>query len=132
MVIIYTTPSNRPSREAVQWFKRHNVPFTERRITQHDRLSVKTLKRLIAASEDGVDSILARRSTSLKSISGVDAMSLNDLLQMMSLDSHLIHFPLIFDDERNLLVTHGQEELGVFISHKERIAEMRALLASHG
>ncbi|MCF6161158.1 hypothetical protein LDK33_07930 [Furfurilactobacillus rossiae] len=95
-------------------------------------MSVKTLKRLIAASEDGIDSILARRSASLKSISGVDAMSLNDLLQMMSLDNYLIHFPLIFDDERNLLVTHGQEELGVFISHKERIAEMRALLASHG
>lgn len=133
MLEVYTISSNLPSRQAIRWLSDHDISFTEFRVhSDRSPITVAKLKQFLSASEAGVDDLFAFQSGAYRAFitdHDPDEMPLSDLLNLMTSDFRLIHYPLLFDDQRHLLQTgFSQDEIRVFLPRDIRIRELQQLL----
>ncbi|MGV0166993.1 ArsC/Spx/MgsR family protein [Furfurilactobacillus sp. WILCCON 0119] len=133
MISIYTLPSNYPSRRAVTWFEKHHIDFTEYRIHPNLPHLVKLpLKSFLAASENGLEGLLATRGKSIaqfKKSHDLNESSLSEILAFITEDPSMLRFPIIFDSTRSLLQCgFSEDEIRTFIPHEIRQVELSQLL----
>ncbi|GKT04680.1 ArsC/Spx/MgsR family protein [Furfurilactobacillus sp. WILCCON 0119] len=133
MISIYTLPSNYPSRRAVTWFKKHHIDFTEHRVHPSLPGLVKLpLKSFLAASENGLDDLLATRGKSIllfKKTHDLNEISLGEMLAFIDKDPTMLHFPIIFDSTHSFLQCgFSEDEIRTFIPHEIRQAELSQFL----
>lgn len=133
MIEVYTIPSNLPSRQSVSWLTENDVPFIEIKVRSNkNTLSVDQLKQFLAASENGLDDLIAFQSTAYRKFQAThdtDSMSLQQMLTAMANDPHLIHYPLLFDRDAKLLQSgFSQDEIRVFLPRAVRTQELQQLL----
>ncbi|GKT03233.1 ArsC/Spx/MgsR family protein [Furfurilactobacillus sp. WILCCON 0119] len=133
MISLYTIPSNFPSRRAVTWFKDHHITVKEYRVHPSAPTLVKLpLKSFLAASENGVDDLLALKSKAMvrfKQTHSIDDISLNDLLTTIAENPSMLHFPIIFDSDRSIVqFGFSEDDIRTFIPHAVRHDSLLQLL----
>ena len=98
MVTLYTSPSCTSCRKARAWLEEHDIPFTERNIFS-EPLSLNEIKQILRMTEDGTDEIISTRSKVFSKIDvSVDALSLQQLYDLIQEYPGLLRRPILIDE----------------------------------
>ncbi|MFK4897215.1 ArsC/Spx/MgsR family protein [Lactococcus petauri] len=118
---IYYRKNCSSSRQAVQWFREHNIHFELISINQ---LPQKELLRLLSLTDKGFATILKRAGKGGKSIekqiSKLMMMNFNDAVNYLSATPELIKTPLIVEEDK-FFSGYNREEIRQFIPREYRI-----------
>ncbi|MTT30570.1 transcriptional regulator Spx [Terrilactibacillus sp. BCM23-1] len=124
MVTLYTSPSCTSCRKAKAWLKEHNISFQERNIFS-EPLSIEEIKEILRMTEDGTDEIISTRSKAFQELNiQLDAMSIQDLYELISENPGLLRRPIILDDKR-LQVGYNDDEIRRFLPRKVRTFQLK-------
>ena len=132
MVTLYTSPSCTSCRKARAWLEEHDIPFTERNIFS-EPLSLNEIKQILRMTEDGTDEIISTRSKVFSKIDvSVDALSLQQLYDLIQEYPGLLRRPILIDEKR-LQVGYKEDDIRAFLPRAVRNVEnaqarMRAAL----
>ncbi|MFD2617101.1 transcriptional regulator SpxA [Terrilactibacillus laevilacticus] len=123
MVTLYTSPSCTSCRKAKAWLKEHNISFQERNIFS-EPLSIEEIKEILRMTEDGTDEIISTRSKAFQELNiQLDAMSIQDLYELISENPGLLRRPIMLDDKR-LQVGYNDDEIRRFLPRKVRTFQL--------
>ncbi|TCI23370.1 transcriptional regulator Spx [Exiguobacterium sp. SL-10] len=124
MVTLYTSPSCTSCRKARAWLEEHDIPFTERNIFS-EPLSLNEIKQILRMTEDGTDEIISTRSKVFSKIDvSVDALSLQQLYDLIQEYPGLLRRPILIDDKR-LQVGYNEDEIRRFLPRKVRTFQLQ-------
>ncbi|MDE0563866.1 transcriptional regulator SpxA [Exiguobacterium sp. B2(2022)] len=124
MVILYTSPSCTSCRKARAWLEEHDIPFTERNIFS-EPLSLNEIKQILRMTEDGTDEIISTRSKVFSKIDvSVDALSLQQLYDLIQEYPGLLRRPILIDEKR-LQVGYNEDEIRRFLPRKVRTFQLQ-------
>lgn len=119
MVTIYTTSSCSSCRKAVEWMKKHNIPFKEKNIFK-ERLTVKDIHNILKNTENGFDDIISTRSKIFtESNLDIEEMKTSELEQLIIDNPSILRRPIIIDDDK-IQVGYNDDEIRVFIPRELR------------
>ena len=124
MVTLYTSPSCTSYRKARAWLEEHDIPFTERNIFS-EPLSLNEIKQILRMTEDGTDEIISTRSKVFSKIDvSVDALSLQQLYDLIQEYPGLLRRPILIDEKR-LQVGYNEDEIRRFLPRKVRTFQLQ-------
>ncbi len=124
MVTLYTSPSCTSCRKARAWLEEHDIPFTERNIFS-EPLSLNEIKQILRMTEDGTDEIISTRSKVFSKIDvSVDALSLQQLYDLIQEYPGLLRRPILIDEKR-LQVGYNEDEIRRFLPRKVRTFQLQ-------
>ena len=84
MIKLYTSGSSKSSREARAWLEANGLPFQEISLSKQG-ISKPQILELLARSEDGIDSLVSRRSKAFQALDiDFDALSLKEAVALLS------------------------------------------------
>ncbi|WP_156290040.1 Spx/MgsR family RNA polymerase-binding regulatory protein [Oceanobacillus salinisoli] len=107
------------TRKARQWFKNQEIPFVERNILR-EPLNVNELQGILRMTVDGTDEIISTRSKIYKDLNlDMDALPLQELLELIHNHPRLLRSPIIIDDKR-LQVGYHEDDIRQFLPRKTR------------
>ncbi|MSC10850.1 Spx/MgsR family RNA polymerase-binding regulatory protein, partial [Lactobacillus rhamnosus] len=113
MIKLYTSGSSKSSREARAWLEANGLPFQEISLSKQG-ISKEQILELLARSEDGVDSLVSRRSKAFQALDiDFDALSLKQAVDLLAEKPAILRRPIIVD-ERRLLFGFNQDSVRVF------------------
>ena len=111
MIKLYTSGSSKSSREARAWLEANGLPFQEISLSKQG-ISKEQILELLARSEDGVDSLVSRRSKAFQALDiDFDALSLKQAVDLLA------EKPAIL---RRLLFGFNQDSVRVFLPREVR------------
>ena len=117
MVDLYVSPSCTSCRKARAWLEKHNIPFKERNIFS-EPLTKKELLRILRMTENGTEEIISTRSRAFQQLKiNLDALSIDQLLDLVEKNQSLLRRPLIMDDSR-IQVGYNEDEISRFLPRK--------------
>ncbi|MFY9945947.1 MAG: transcriptional regulator SpxA, partial [Exiguobacterium chiriqhucha] len=121
---LYTSPSCTSCRKARAWLEEHDIPFTERNIFS-EPLSLNEIKQILRMTEDGTDEIISTRSKVFSKIDvSVDALSLQQLYDLIQEYPGLLRRPILIDEKR-LQVGYNEDEIRRFLPRKVRTFQLQ-------
>lgn len=107
------------TRKARQWFTKQGIEFTERNILR-DPLTVDELRAILRMTVDGTDEIISTRSKIYKDLNlDMDALPLQELLELIHKHPRLLRSPIIVDEKR-LQVGYHEDDIRQFLPRKTR------------
>ena len=119
MVTLYTSPSCTSCRKAKSWLEEHEIPYKERNIYS-EPLSIDEIKEILRMTEDGTDEIISTRSKIYKDLNlDMDALPLQELLELIHQHPRLLRSPIIVDEKR-LQVGYHEDDIRQFLPRKTR------------
>lgn len=122
MVKIYTAPSCSSCRKAKDFFKKEDIPYTEKNIFVNDLNEVE-LKDILTKTENGTEDIIATKSKIIKeNKTDIDSMTISELIAFIRKNPSVLKRPIMVDDTK-VQVGYNSEEIRVFIPHEKRVAE---------
>ncbi|EKQ20329.1 glutaredoxin family arsenate reductase-related protein [Lacticaseibacillus paracasei] len=129
MIKLYTSGSSKSSREARAWLEANGLPFQEISLSKQG-ISKPQILELLARSEDGIDSLVSRRSKAFQALD-IDfyALSLKEAVALLSEHPAILRRPIIVDDRR-LLFGFNQDSVRVFLPREVRRQKLWAALLS--
>ncbi|WP_347550717.1 transcriptional regulator SpxA [Pseudalkalibacillus hwajinpoensis] len=124
MVTLYTSPSCTSCRKAKAWLQEHEIPYTERNIFS-EPLTIEEVKEILRMTEDGTDEIISTRSKTFQKLNlNLDAVSLQELFELISEHPGLLRRPIILDEKR-LQVGYNEDEIRRFLPRKVRTFQLQ-------
>ena len=115
-VKLYTLPSNRSCRKAVEFFIGKNVDFVEQKMTQ-EPLSRDQLFEMLMYTENGVEDILSTRSKDYERLSkeGIDFedLSLTEFHNLIVEYPRMLRSPIIVA-KNTTLIGYNEDEISIF------------------
>ena len=115
-VKLYTLPSNRSCRKAVEFFIEKNVDFVEQKMTQ-EPLSRDQLFEMLMYTENGVEDILSTRSKDYERLSkeGIDFedLSLTEFHNLIVEYPRMLRSPIIVA-KNTTLIGYNEDEISIF------------------
>lgn len=107
------------TRKARKWFKDQEIPFVERNILKKP-LTVEELQGILRMTVDGTDEIISTRSKIYKDLNlDMDALPLQELLELIHKHPRLLRSPIIMDEKR-LQVGYHEDDIRQFLPRKTR------------
>ncbi|KKE77649.1 Spx/MgsR family RNA polymerase-binding regulatory protein [Oceanobacillus caeni] len=107
------------TRKARQWFKDQDISFVERNILKNP-LTVNELQGILRMTVDGTDEIISTRSKIYKDLNlDMDAIPLQELLELIHQYPRLLRSPIIMDEKR-LQVGYHEDDIRQFLPRKTR------------
>lgn len=107
------------TRKARQWFKDQDISFVERNILKNP-LTVNELQWILRMTVDGTDEIISTRSKIYKDLNlDMDAIPLQELLELIHQYPRLLRSPIIMDEKR-LQVGYHEDDIRQFLPRKTR------------
>ncbi|WP_068674113.1 Spx/MgsR family RNA polymerase-binding regulatory protein [Oceanobacillus sp. Castelsardo] len=107
------------TRKARQWFKDQDISFVERNILKNP-LTVNELQGILRMTVDGTDEIISTRSKVYKDLNlDMDAIPLQELLELIHQYPRLLRSPIIMDEKR-LQVGYHEDDIRQFLPRKTR------------
>ena len=96
MIKLYTSGSSKSSREARAWLEANGLPFQEISLSKQG-ISKEQILELLARSEDGVDSLVSRRSKAFQALDiDFDALSLKQAVDLLAEKPAILRRPGLF------------------------------------
>lgn len=107
------------TRKARQWFKDQDISYVERNILKNP-LTVNELQGILRMTVDGTDEIISTRSKIYKDLNlDMDAIPLQELLELIHQYPRLLRSPIIMDEKR-LQVGYHEDDIRQFLPRKTR------------
>ncbi|RKQ33563.1 transcriptional regulator Spx [Oceanobacillus halophilus] len=107
------------TRKARQWFAKQEIDFVERNILK-EPLTVHELQAILRMTVDGTDEIISTRSKVYKDLNlDMDAIPLQELLELIHKHPRLLRSPIIVDEKR-LQVGYHEDDIRQFLPRKTR------------
>lgn len=107
------------TRKARKWFKDQDIHFVERNILKKP-LTVEELQGILRMTVDGTDEIISTRSKIYKDLNlDMDALPLQELLELIHEHPRLLRSPIIMDEKR-LQVGYHEDDIRQFLPRKTR------------
>lgn len=122
-VTIYTQTSCTSSKKALQWLKKNNISYKEKRITS-EALTLSEFKRILSMTEDGTDEIISKNSKDFKNLNcDIEQLSIQELYDIVKDHPKMLRSPILLDDKR-LQVGYNEMDIRRFIPRKVRAYEL--------
>lgn len=123
MIKLYVSPSCTSCRKAKSWLEEHNLEYEEKNI-YHEPLSKNEIKEILMLTDEGTEEIISYRSQAYQDLDvDIDALSMNELLDLFIEEPSLIRRPIIMD-ERRLQIGYNEEEIRMFLPREIRDIEL--------
>lgn len=120
-LLFYTYPSCTSCRKTKAWLKENGVDFEERHLFK-DTPSIEELKEIITLSTEGIEEILARRSSSFKGLDiEIEDLTLSEMLELMHNEPKLLRRPIVTNGKK-LIVGYNKSGLQNLKQRKKRLA----------
>lgn len=107
MITIYTVSHCSSCRLAKKWLNNQGVEYKEISLLK-EGIDLKSLIKVLSLTERGVEDIIS------KDCKGYEELSLNELLDIIIKNPHLLRRPIIFDEKR-LQVGYNADDIRQFI-----------------
>lgn len=123
MIKLYVSPSCTSCRKAKSWLEEQGLEYEEKNIF-HEPLTKDEIKEILMLTDEGTEEIISYRSQAYQDLDvDIDALSMNDLLNLFIEEPSLIRRPIIMDDRR-LQIGFNEEEIRMFLPRKVRQVEL--------
>jgi len=120
-VKVYGSPCS-STRKAKKWLTKHDIPFMERNINKYP-LTVPELREVLRLTVNGTDEIISTRSKVYKTLDfDIEALPLQELLELIYKHPGLLRSPIIIDEKR-IQVGYNEEDIRQFLPRKIRKLE---------
>ncbi|MGB8001224.1 MAG: Spx/MgsR family RNA polymerase-binding regulatory protein [Anaerobacillus sp.] len=120
-LLFYTYPSCTSCRKTKAWLKENDVEFEERHLFK-ETPSIEELKEIITLSTEGIEEILARRSSSFKKLNvDIEDLSLTEMLELMHNEPKLLRRPIMTNGKK-LIVGYNKSGLQNLKQRKKKLA----------
>lgn len=120
-LMFYTYPSCTSCRKTKAWLKENGVDFEERHLFK-DTPSIEELKEIITLSTEGIEEILARRSSSFKGLDiEIEDLTLSEMLELMHNEPKLLRRPIVTNGKK-LIVGYNKSGLQNLKQRQKRLA----------
>ena len=107
------------TRKAKQWFNKQSINYVERNILKNP-LTVSELQEILRMTVDGTDEIISTRSKVYKDLNlDIEALPLQELLELIHEHPRLLRSPIMVDDKR-LQVGYHEDDIRQFLPRKTR------------
>jgi regulatory protein spx len=107
------------TRKAKEWFKKFDIEFVERNILK-EPLTVNELQQILRRTVDGTEEIISTRSKAYKELNvDIDALPLQELLELIHKHPRLLRSPIMLDEKR-LQVGFHVDDIRQFLPRKTR------------
>ncbi|BAC15108.1 Spx/MgsR family RNA polymerase-binding regulatory protein [Oceanobacillus iheyensis] len=117
-VIIYGAACS-STRKAKQWFQKNGIDFEERNVIR-EPLTVNELQNILRMTVEGTDEIISTRSKIYKDLNlDIEALPLQELLEIIQDHPRLLRSPIMVDDKR-LQVGYHEEDIRQFLPRQTR------------
>ncbi|MCL9638322.1 transcriptional regulator SpxA [Bacillus zanthoxyli] len=124
MINLYTTTSCTSCRKAKAWLEENQIDYIERNIS-HDPLKEDEIKSILSMTEEGTDEIISTRSKIPQKLNiEIDALSLQDLYDLIKSHPFILKRPIIIQDRKIMQIGYKEEEIRAFIPRKLRTFTM--------
>lgn len=116
----FTYPSCTSCRKTKKFLKNNQITYDERHLFR-ETPSADELRKLLELTTEGLDEILATRSTTFKNLNcDIDDLPLSDVIQLLVDDPKLLRRPIVTDGIK-LIVGHNEESLKKLIPEKSEL-----------
>ncbi|WP_377888524.1 Spx/MgsR family RNA polymerase-binding regulatory protein [Alkalihalobacillus sp. R86527] len=120
-LLFYTYPSCTSCRKTKAWLKENHVDFEERHLFK-DTPSIEELKQIITMSTEGIEEILAKRSSSFKKLDmNIEDLTVTEMLELMHNEPKLLRRPIVTNGKK-LIVGYNKSELQNLNQRKKDLA----------
>ncbi|OES44375.1 Spx/MgsR family RNA polymerase-binding regulatory protein [Domibacillus iocasae] len=117
-VTFFTYPSCTSCRKTKKWLSSHSVDVQERHLFRETPTKQELLK-LLSMSSEGLDELLATRSSTFKSLNmDVDDMPLSAVIDLIIQEPKLLRRPILTDGE-TIVVGYNLEKLRSLTKKKQ-------------
>ncbi|WP_347549629.1 Spx/MgsR family RNA polymerase-binding regulatory protein [Pseudalkalibacillus hwajinpoensis] len=117
----YTYPSCTSCRKTKAWLKENGVDFEERHLFK-DTPSIDELKEVITLSTEGIEEILAKRSSSFKQLNiDIENLTMTEMLELMHNEPKLLRRPIVTNGKK-LIVGYNKSGLQNLKQRKKKLA----------
>lgn len=125
MIIVYTDSSSKSCRNALNWFKEHDIHIVERRINQGNELTRSEVFTLLELSQNGFEDLLSLRSNKVQDLlHELNRCTVNEAVDMIIKYPKLLKKPLITDGKK-IYAGFNAEHIRCFIPEKRRIENLK-------
>ncbi|CAH0324203.1 transcriptional regulator SpxA [Priestia megaterium] len=133
MINLYTTTSCVSCRKAKAWLEEHQIDYIERNLS-YEPITEDEIKNILSMTEKGTDEIISTRSKIPQKLNiEIDALSLQDLYDLIKSHPFILKRPIIIQDRKILQIGYKEEEIRAFIPRKLRTFTMteQAVVGDH-
>lgn len=117
-VTFFTYPSCTSCRKTKKWLAAHSVDVEERHLFR-DTPTKAELLSLLSMTTDGLDELLAMRSSTFKSLNvDIEEMPLSDVVELLIQNPRLLRRPILTDGQ-SLVVGYNPEKLRSLTNNKQ-------------
>ena len=117
-VTFFTYPSCTSCRKTKKWLAAHSVDVEERHLFR-DTPTKAELLSLLSMTTDGLDELLAMRSSTFKSLNvDIEKMPLSDVVELLIQNPRLLRRPILTDGQ-SLVVGYNPEKLRSLTNNKQ-------------
>lgn len=117
-VTFFTYPSCTSCRKTKKWLAAHSVEVEERHLFR-DTPTKAELLSLLSMTTDGLDELLAMRSSTFKSLNvDIEEMPLSDVVELLVQNPRLLRRPILTDGH-SLVVGYNPEKLRSLTNNKQ-------------
>ncbi|AGX05494.1 MULTISPECIES: Spx/MgsR family RNA polymerase-binding regulatory protein [Bacillaceae] len=114
----FTYPSCTSCRKTKSWLKANSIDFSERHLFR-ETPSSKELLEILSLTTEGLDEVLATRSSTFKNLNiDVNELSLSEVVKMIVEEPKLLRRPILTDGKK-LVVGYNPDALKGIASRKE-------------
>lgn len=114
---MYTSPKCTASNKAREWLKNSDIVFIERDLSKTS-ITLRDLKNILKMSEEGL-AILFGDTFKKRHVSYLNALTLKEALDLITLNTHLLKTPILIDDLR-IVCGFNELEMNKFLPKKIR------------
>lgn len=119
MIKVYTSPSCTSCRKARAWLQANQHEFEEKNIFA-EPLTESEIKKILAATEGGVQDIISTRSKIYEKL-GIDfnELTLKQMIVLFKEYPSLLRRPILIDEKR-ILIGFNEDEIRSFVPREIR------------
>lgn len=119
MIKVYTSPSCTSCRKARAWLQANQLEFEEKNIFA-EPLTESEIKKILAATEGGVQDIISTRSKIYEKL-GIDfnELTLKQMIVLFKEYPSLLRRPILIDEKR-ILIGFNEDEIRSFVPREIR------------
>lgn len=131
MITVYTHSNSRSCRNALNWFKEHDIHVVERKVNQRNSLTKSELFSLLKLSQNGFADLLVLRSSKHRSLlDEIDFYTVNQVVELIIKCPDLLKKPLITDGKK-IYAGFNAEHIRCFIPEKKRVESLQQYYLSN-
>ena len=116
MIKVYTSPSCTSCRKARAWLQANQLEFEEKNIFA-EPLTESEIKKILAATEGGVQDIISTRSKIYEKL-GIE-LTLKQMIVLFKEYPSLLRRPILIDEKR-ILIGFNEDEIRSFVPREIR------------